>query len=421
MKQVENRKWLYVMSGYAGSSSTYIAPYEKTGHKDGGYIFCFDTNAKTTPIVDEWRCISIDGRGFTTSDNEIGRPGIGGTVLKPDYCPTICHTDAKLLLTCGFTTEQVEKAFGGDAFLDYDEREQWEGTKEPSDLTDEMLEMLLALKAKKEEIEETKKREAAERFAKAREEAKKKFSFLPNHKGMDNTTGEVSQNLRAMLKRKFPNVRFSVRSSRFSGGDSCKVSYTNGPALAKVSEVVDMFQTHHQDFTGDYWDYDPSAFNKEFGGFSYTHTDRHITDEMRKKVFDILRQKHHTDSEDDLWRMVRGICNKADFPNGAEIKDVVFQPDEGHAWGEYKIVFDEPVKTENDNLADPIVGEESGITITENKEKNGVEIRFEAIPSEEVRNKLKANGFRWSRFSKCWYNRMTDENLAIAKEIAKAS
>ena len=58
--------------------------------------------------------------------------------------------------------------------------------------------------------------------------------------------------------------------------------------------------------------------------------------------------------------------------------------------------------------------------VTINEERHGVEIRFASMPSEDVRNDLKANGWRWSKFSRCWYNRDTDENRATAERIASA-
>ena len=38
-----------------------------------------------------------------------------------------------------------------------------------------------------------------------------------------------------------------------------------------------------------------------------------------------------------------------------------------------------------------------------NKEKNGLELYFEAIPTPEERKELKDNGFKWHGIKKCWY------------------
>jgi len=58
-----------------------------------------------------------------------------------------------------------------------------------------------------------------------------------------------------------------------------------------------------------------------------------------------------------------------------------------------------------------------GVTMTLNAVKAGVELRFPSKPSEAVRTTLKANGWRWSRFSSCWYKRDTPEARAFAAAI----
>ena len=60
-------------------------------------------------------------------------------------------------------------------------------------------------------------------------------------------------------------------------------------------------------------------------------------------------------------------------------------------------------------------------TVSENRERNGIEIRFPSRPGDGVLARLKANGWRWSRFSGCWYNRDSEEARAFAEEIAAAS
>lgn len=58
-----------------------------------------------------------------------------------------------------------------------------------------------------------------------------------------------------------------------------------------------------------------------------------------------------------------------------------------------------------------------GVTVTENDEKNGIEIRFPSKPSAEVLDSLKANGWRWSRFSGCWYAMRTDRARKFAESL----
>lgn len=49
-----------------------------------------------------------------------------------------------------------------------------------------------------------------------------------------------------------------------------------------------------------------------------------------------------------------------------------------------------------------------------NEDKNGIEIYFTGKPSEEVRNNLKSNGFRWSKYNKCWYAKQNEDTINFA-------
>ena len=52
--------------------------------------------------------------------------------------------------------------------------------------------------------------------------------------------------------------------------------------------------------------------------------------------------------------------------------------------------------------------------IRHNKEKNGVEIFFAGIPEVSVRKHLKENNFRWHKFHKCWYAKISSRTLTAA-------
>ena len=59
----------------------------------------------------------------------------------------------------------------------------------------------------------------------------------------------------------------------------------------------------------------------------------------------------------------------------------------------------------------------SGVTVTENDEKNGIEIRFPSKPSADILDSLKAAGWRWSRFSACWYAKRSDTARRFAESL----
>lgn len=61
------------------------------------------------------------------------------------------------------------------------------------------------------------------------------------------------------------------------------------------------------------------------------------------------------------------------------------------------------------------------VKIVLNEDKNGVELYFNNKPSEDVRNNLKSNGFRWSRYNKCWYAKQSEETLNFANSLTNTT
>jgi adenine/guanine phosphoribosyltransferase-like PRPP-binding protein len=66
----------------------------------------------------------------------------------------------------------------------------------------------------------------------------------------------------------------------------------------------------------------------------------------------------------------------------------------------------------------PAMATKEGITVTENEARDGIEIRFAEKPSDEIRNRLKAAKFRYSRKQNLWYAKRSDKTRRIAVEIA---
>jgi hypothetical protein len=53
--------------------------------------------------------------------------------------------------------------------------------------------------------------------------------------------------IRIELKKAFPGVKFSVRSSSFSMGDSVSIDWTDGPTTAAVDAITGKYQYGHFD------------------------------------------------------------------------------------------------------------------------------------------------------------------------------
>lgn len=56
------------------------------------------------------------------------------------------------------------------------------------------------------------------------------------------SAADTAKLIRQRLKKAFPGVKFSVRSSTYSGGASIRVSYTDGPALTLVEAVAKSYE-----------------------------------------------------------------------------------------------------------------------------------------------------------------------------------
>ena len=63
---------------------------------------------------------------------------------------------------------------------------------------------------------------------------------------------DTAKLVRAALKESFPGVKFSVRSSVYSGGASINVSYTDGPTYEQVKSIVGAFEGSYFDGMTDY-------------------------------------------------------------------------------------------------------------------------------------------------------------------------
>lgn len=75
------------------------------------------------------------------------------------------------------------------------------------------------------------------------------------------TCAETAKLIRQALKEAFPGVKFSVRSSTYSGGASITVGWTDGPTSDQVDGIVKVFEGSYFDGMTDYKGLNYSAIN----------------------------------------------------------------------------------------------------------------------------------------------------------------
>jgi hypothetical protein len=84
-----------------------------------------------------------------------------------------------------------------------------------------------------------------------------------------------------------------------------------------------------------------------------------------------------------------------------------------------RLTSPEPLPPVPAAVAVPTVPTETAqpVSVMLNAEKQGIELRFSAKPAEAVRDNLKAHGWRWSRFSGCWYVKDSAAARAFAQTV----
>ena len=264
------------------------------------------------------------------------------------------------------------------------------------------------------EADKARAEEAATQAAKDKKEIEDLPGMYPHLTPLSNAkdvTGKnlVKANLVADLKKNFPDVKFSVSKSNYS---TYNVRWTDGPITKDVNKITDKYEDSHSDYSGDYHDYDPSNFNRVFGGFKFVFTNRDMSENVNKllpELIELLGNSQNRYPE----QILHSIFGKTYIPANAINFDIVRTACTcGNIEDFYKITFNVPEIKETINT---ITSE--GVAVRENNDKNGIEIIFGSKPSTEVLSALKSNGFKWSNFAKLWWAVRSEKTLNFAYSL----
>ena len=114
---------------------------------------------------------------------------------------------------------------------------------------------------------------------------------------MLSTHASVAKTIRKELKEKFPDIKFSVRSESFAGGNSIDIYYTNGVPEDEVRKLVNKYESGNFDGMTDCYNYYP---NRDYPTVKYISVDRKITDDIREKTkIDIAKRYGIEDIDND--------------------------------------------------------------------------------------------------------------------------
>lgn len=159
-----------------------------------------------------------------------------------------------------------------------------ESMKSDCDKVSELL-RIAKEKAEKERI----KKEEEETRLKKEEQARieREYSFLTVLTDKyDQKT--AANNLRTLLKVKFPAIKFSVKKYHH---DSYTVSWVDGPTEPQVNEITHLFKDEGWDGMTDSSYPIVTLFNQRYGGIGYISTDRKISDTVRNQELELLNKE----------------------------------------------------------------------------------------------------------------------------------
>jgi hypothetical protein len=100
----------------------------------------------------------------------------------------------------------------------------------------------------------------------------------------------VQKNIRALLKKEFPKVKFKVTKSDYSAR---RVSWIDGPTVDEVKKFTSIFEEGRFNGMEDIYEYDASPFNEVFGGCQYVFEEREFSEAAVQSAIDKVWEEFH--------------------------------------------------------------------------------------------------------------------------------
>ena len=203
-------------------------------------------------------------------------------------------------------------------------------------------------------------------------------------------TVERAKEIRKELKIKFPGVKFSVRTKKYSGGSSISVSWTDFPTATAVEEITNKYKSiSYDEYTGEILS----------GGNTYMDTYNTWSEEMETEIKENLIKKYGIEFYNehiegyDFYRYAREIYQDM-------YRDTLIQNTEVEEAAEGKKVL-----YSNEEIQ--II--EKGKT---------TRVYFNGKPSEKIRNSIKSLGFRFYKNDGFYWGIYTNKTTLKAIKAA---
>lgn len=131
---------------------------------------------------------------------------------------------------------------------------------------------------------------------------------------------EAASEIRKVLKMAFPGINFSVKSENYSGGDSIRVNWENGPTVKQVNRYTKDFE--YGSFNGMEDIYEINNRNKNIPQTKYLFLNREMSKNLKDFYKKELEKTHNFkgmpewEKERKLWRLMKDEFEDSSLPAG---------------------------------------------------------------------------------------------------------
>lgn len=215
------------------------------------------------------------------------------------------------------------------------------------------------------------------------------------NKGKSSSHAAASSAIKAELNQAFPGIKFSVKSSSFSGGDSVHIDWTDGPKTKEVEEISGKYQYGH--FNGMEDIYENTNSRDDIPQAKYVSESRHQSEQVTALLpafAALFSPEQSTDWGNTPEQIFYRVFNKTSFPAVFSDLQIIKTDCKGGFWEDfYQFSFtSETVETtESVNIA-PIEVKAGTIQVIEYGEKAIAVIG----DTRQIKDKLKELGGRFN-------------------------
>jgi hypothetical protein len=105
----------------------------------------------------------------------------------------------------------------------------------------------------------------------------------------------AAKNMRVELKRAFPGIKFSVKTSQYSGGDSVRIYWADGPAAVQVERITNKYSGGSFDGMTDSYNHKHSPWTEVYGDAKYIFFEREYTDAAVASAIRTVTERYRFD------------------------------------------------------------------------------------------------------------------------------